>query len=198
MDAIIEKREKLNQTKLIYHDNGIQIYAKLQKNNIYHIMAYTDKSKVNPYFNYLVRVVDKDRTIDKLKNDAIKKIENKKIEKMKKEKIAKETYKNVKIGDVLVSSWGYEQTNVNFYQVVDVKGNFVILRGIAKSFIEKHRYDAGQVIPSLNVFISEPFKKKIIPPYRISNNRNYYVKISSFETAHLTDPSKSHYISWGY
>ncbi len=26
----------------------------------------------------------------------------------------------VSVGDVFVSSWGYEQTNVNFYQVISV------------------------------------------------------------------------------
>jgi hypothetical protein len=31
------------------------------------------------------------------------------------------TFKNdtVSVGDVFVSSWGYEQTNVTFYQVID-------------------------------------------------------------------------------
>ncbi|EEW8141382.1 hypothetical protein FSF79_025435 [Escherichia coli] len=28
----------------------------------------------------------------------------------------------VSVGDVFVSSWGYEQTNVNFYQVISVHG----------------------------------------------------------------------------
>jgi hypothetical protein len=34
------------------------------------------------------------------------------------------TFKNdtVSVGDVFVSSWGYEQTNVTFYQVLSVHG----------------------------------------------------------------------------
>lgn len=34
------------------------------------------------------------------------------------------TFKNdtVSVGDVFVSSWGYEQTNVTFYQVISVHG----------------------------------------------------------------------------
>ncbi|MGO0395287.1 hypothetical protein ACTMMD_09570 [Escherichia coli] len=34
------------------------------------------------------------------------------------------TFKNdtVSVGDIFVSSWGYEQTNVTFYQVLSVHG----------------------------------------------------------------------------
>jgi hypothetical protein len=32
---------------------------------------------------------------------------------------------NVKVGDIYVSCWGYDQTNVDFYQVVDVLPNSV-------------------------------------------------------------------------
>lgn len=39
---------------------------------------------------------------------------------------------SLQVGDVLASSWGYEQTNVNFYEVVAVRGCAVDLREIAK------------------------------------------------------------------
>ena len=34
------------------------------------------------------------------------------------------TFKNdtISVGDIFVSSWGYEQTNVTFYQVLSVHG----------------------------------------------------------------------------
>lgn len=36
----------------------------------------------------------------------------------------------LKVGDVLVASWGYEQTNVDFYEVVAVRGSVVEIREI--------------------------------------------------------------------
>jgi hypothetical protein len=40
-----------------------------------------------------------------------------------------------KLGDVLVNSWGYEQTNVDFYQVVEVTGKSVVLREIGSETV---------------------------------------------------------------
>ena len=35
------------------------------------------------------------------------------------------------VGDILYNSWGWEQTNIDFYQVVESKGQTVKLREIA-------------------------------------------------------------------
>lgn len=42
----------------------------------------------------------------------------------------------LKVGDVLHSSWGYEQTNCDFYEVVAVKGAVVEIREIGSSIVE--------------------------------------------------------------
>ena len=53
------------------------------------------------------------------------------------------------IGDILYSSWGYEQTNVNFYQVIDVRNKMVILKEICGKQVESKGYarDAGLCEP---------------------------------------------------
>lgn len=38
---------------------------------------------------------------------------------------------NVKAGDIYRTSWGYDQTNVEFFQIVEIKGKYAILREIA-------------------------------------------------------------------
>jgi len=38
-------------------------------------------------------------------------------------------------GDILYSSWGYDQTNVDFYQVTEVRGKHVIVREIASQTV---------------------------------------------------------------
>ena len=56
--------------------------------------------------------------------------------KAKEEKISKKATEKtnrfgVKVGDVFVNSWGYEQTNIDFWQVVELKGQTqIILRAI--------------------------------------------------------------------
>lgn len=50
----------------------------------------------------------------------------------------------VSVGDVFASSWGYEQTNVSFYQVVSVHGKKTVMvreiRGVAN-----FTYDMGDI-----------------------------------------------------
>ncbi|MEY2170711.1 MULTISPECIES: hypothetical protein [unclassified Rhodanobacter] len=43
---------------------------------------------------------------------------------------------SLKVGDVLYTSWGYEQTNVEFYEVVSVRGSVVDLRELQQDRTE--------------------------------------------------------------
>jgi hypothetical protein len=85
---------------------------------------------------------------------------------------------NVKLGDVFRSSWGYDQTNVDYYQVTKLIGKTMVeIREIAQD-----RFDttsmSGKCIPVADDFISEPIRKKF--------NGNY-IKISSCQFAYLED-----------
>ncbi|WP_407324569.1 hypothetical protein [Acinetobacter pittii] len=66
-------------------------------------------------------------------------------------------------GSILVSSWGSEQTNVSFYQVISVSAKTVTLREI-----EKYRFEEdmrGWVTPKPNEFKGPEFRKKIESEY---------------------------------
>jgi len=39
----------------------------------------------------------------------------------------------VKVGDIFVSSWGYDQTNIDFYKVLSVKNKTAVLAEIGKT-----------------------------------------------------------------
>lgn len=56
-----------------------------------------------------------------------------------------------KVGDILVSSWGYEQTNVDFYQVVGITPKCIKIREISGQFKETG-YCCGYTIPSPDHF----------------------------------------------
>lgn len=43
---------------------------------------------------------------------------------------------NVKVGDIFKTCWGYDQTNVEYFQIIEVKGKFAILREIAQEIVE--------------------------------------------------------------
>ena len=99
-----------------------------------------------------------------------------------------EAVANVKEGDIYVSSWGWEQTNVDAYQVVAKKGATVTLREIALCSVEgSEQFMADRVKPVKNEFIGAEFKKRI-------TGRS--INISSCETAFPMGNREDFYRSW--
>lgn len=41
-----------------------------------------------------------------------------------------------KVGDIYRTSWGYDQTNIEYFEVVEVKGKFATLRELAQKRVE--------------------------------------------------------------
>lgn len=67
----------------------------------------------------------------------------------------------LQIGHVLVASWGYDQTNVDFYQVTRIVGaRTVELRAIASNVTETTSADSGRCIPSIDAFRGEPLVRR--------------------------------------
>ncbi|HAW57582.1 MAG TPA: hypothetical protein DCX03_00985 [Bacteroidales bacterium] len=78
------------------------------------------------------------------------------------EKIRKSELKVlIKIGTILVDSWGYEQTNVDAYQVISVKGVRVTVRKISTKVVKETGFMSENVEPVKDDFTSEPFEKRI-------------------------------------
>ena len=78
------------------------------------------------------------------------------------EKLA-EQVERIQVGTILYTSWGYDQTNVEFFQVVERKGKRdVILREIAATQEETGNM-SGNVTPRPGQFIGEPERHRIGP-----------------------------------
>lgn len=71
---------------------------------------------------------------------------------------------NVKIGDIWVASWGYEQTNVNFYQIISIKNKTVQLQEIGYIHDELSWCGAMSeyVIADAQHKIGEPFTRRLL------------------------------------
>ena len=100
----------------------------------------------------------------------------------------KEAQENVKKGDIFVATWGWEQTNVDAYQVVAKKGATVTLREIALETIEgSEGFMSDRVRPVKNHFIGEAFTKRI-------TGRG--IKINDCQHASPAEEGKEFYRSW--
>jgi hypothetical protein len=104
----------------------------------------------------------------------------------------------VPVGTIFASSWGWEQTNVSFYEVVGHTGSgkSVRLRKIARESVGPAGFMSDHVKPVPGHFIGETFTKRLLPGSTRSPERNAAIKLSYSEYAWVTDPAKSHYVSW--
>lgn len=81
----------------------------------------------------------------------------------------------LKVGDVLVSSWGYDQTNIDFYQVVALVGKrSVSLREIGREVLDTELMQ-GKCVPAVGDFKGDAFTKRI--------DQFNSVRLSSFQYA---------------
>jgi len=69
------------------------------------------------------------------------------------------------VGDVLVSSWGYEQTNVDFYKVVVLRGSTqVVLVKVGQDAVENSAGMQGTTTPKPDVVVGAPSKPLRVGP----------------------------------
>lgn len=86
------------------------------------------------------------------------------------------------VGDIFYTSWGYDQTNVEFFQVVEVSGSHTIkLREICASYEESSRKSAIKD----HFFGSEVLTRRVVGTHGI--------KISKSQRAYPWDGKPKHY-----
>lgn len=84
----------------------------------------------------------------------------------------------VKVGDIFVSSWGYDQTNIDFYKVLNVKNKTAILAEIG----QKREYTGhmnGRCVPNPDVVGQKTLTKRImsmqgLPCFKITSYASAY------------------------
>jgi hypothetical protein len=67
---------------------------------------------------------------------------------------------NVKLGDIFCCSWGYDQTNVDYYEVTKVMGSMVEVREIGQQR-EDTAWLQGECAPAPGHFIGKPMRKRV-------------------------------------
>lgn len=93
----------------------------------------------------------------------------------------------LKVGSILASSWGYDQTNVTFYEVIALNGKtMATLREIAQQVVRQGGMQ-GLVRPLPGEFRGAPMRKKV--------RTDGYIRIEDWEYARPTDPDKAHFFS---
>ena len=121
--------------KLLKKENDVEVYIKLDNELV--IMGFRSKKQVKPAFNYRYRSISER---DEKVNNFIANMQTREAEK-KAKRAARKTFKHdFKIGDIFCSSWGYDQTNVDFMQVVAITNKTVTIKEIAEKSVNKEGY----------------------------------------------------------
>ena len=135
-----------------------------------------------------------------------------------KEKAEKKNVFGVKVGDMFSASWGYEQTNNDFFQVIALVGEKsvrvrevnppIVRRDPVSGMAEDRVYKiTGEILPPSphSVFIKDQEKgdlKRIKPGYfqdEEEAKNNCYFDISSYASAYKCNgETKKVYESWYY
>ncbi len=99
---------------------------------------------------------------------------------------------NLEPGVILYTNWGYDQTNVEFYEVVEVPSAcYVVLQEIAAPLVRgEESYMSGNCFPDPERKIGEPLRRKV----DMSGTRPS-VRINSVVTAWIWD-GKEKTTSW--
>ncbi len=96
---------------------------------------------------------------------------------------------SLQVGDVLYSSWGYDQTNVDFYQVTRLKGKTqVVVREIESVKTHSGAYMQGHAMASKDSFVGSEMTRGV----QLDN----IVRINSVEHAWVWDGQPKQFSSY--
>lgn len=173
--------------------DGFEAYSKVVDGKYYAKVFFGKQAKPIWHFSF---GTNEARMLAKMKGSAASRKASLDY-KAEKKQAKKEFQHTVKVGDVFGTSWGYEQTNREFFQVIEVKGKSVIIRELAQEGGRRGADGfgpfAGKTHYVRDSFIGGPVRKLIL-------NGND-IKFESFRWGSLvTDVANDNgfYVSWGY
>jgi hypothetical protein len=116
-----------------------------------------------------------DEDMKKKINESISQLMSWEDKKLERKNERKNATLDINVGDVLYNSWGYDQTNVDFYQVVEVKGKTFTIRQINEKIVGGGGCSMSEyVAPVKDAFVTPnyPGDTKGLPITKRSFNMN--------------------------
>ncbi len=141
-----------------------------------------------PYANYYFRTIERrEEWITEQKADADSREEDRANRAKARAVQTAEMAEKIQVGTILHYSWGYDQTQCEYFQVIIKKSRTVTICRIASETVEgSENFMSDRRRPVPDRFVGEPVRKRI-GAYGIS---------FSCGSASPTEPDKAHYCSW--
>lgn len=127
-------------------------------------IGYRHNTK-NHAFNYRFKDdAQLDRHVTEFLDGEVKRLADREQTKASKQEARKHFRTSLKLGDVLHYSWGYDQTNCEFYEVVEVSpsGKSVVIREIGAATVEGSQgFMSSSLTATPGRYIGEPMRKPV-------------------------------------
>jgi hypothetical protein len=164
-----------------HKDLGITVYYKDLPNQIGKpvvcALCFVGKA-VKPTWQYRFKDVEqRTKEVEQTFAKVQAKLDRKTQEKAKKSEAM--SNHGVVASDVFRCSWGYDQTNIDYYEVIAVTGKTATVCRIG-CLSQEDGFLQGESVPSLGAFIGKPFKKLI---QKRSVDSEAFLTMNSFSTA---------------
>jgi hypothetical protein len=100
----------------------------------------------------------------------------------------------MKPGDILYSSWGYDQTNIDFYQVVKITNNFATIIELEQNIQYDPATMTGSCTPTPGQFRagSKPIRRKI---HTVAGYEPFLI-VKSYAYANPWDGTPKHFSTY--
>jgi len=155
----------------------------------YTAMVFAGKrSKYDKYYGFKT-AERRDEYVKEYFEDIAASYESKKKYAEKKKAMAAENQDKYEVGEILYSSWGYDQTNIDFYQIVKKTKSMVTIQKIGKEYLDTKYESENLVKPVKNDFIGKEMKKKV---------GAYGVSLNTYANASLWDGQPKYQTAFGW
>ncbi|MCG3204003.1 MAG: hypothetical protein KCHDKBKB_00680 [Elusimicrobia bacterium] len=162
----------------------------------YELTIYNNNAKKawNRFYKAFYFTSDQNRT--NYINNFISNIRSHAQAKLDRAKARKEMINPAKVGDILSASWGHDQTNVDFYQVLEVKNKSVTIQEIGLQPTDRDTANsmADYVIPRPGAFLKTKPITRVVKCYSQDKDQ-YCVNINQVASASKWD-GRPEYRSW--
>lgn len=135
----VEKHEK---AYFVTHDNSAALWEGARKRPTYYYRFKTEQ--------------ERDKWVRRQKEAITRRDEEAKAYQRKKQK----ENEALKVGQIMYDSWGWEQTNIDWYMIVRKTGSSVWLQQIGANVTETG-FMSGNSTPNTDKTIGEPFMRRI-------------------------------------
>lgn len=108
-------------------------------------------------------------------------------QKAEKKLLLEEKFKSVKVGDLFYTSWGYDQTNVDFYKLMKIKGKTGTFQRINSEVVSGSEGYMSAYVKAGKLFTGKPFTARFTGDS---------IKVDYGQRAVPTLEDTEHYSSW--